>query len=344
MEEPAKPTTARPRHTTVTAGLIIGGSALAVLGVVDQLIGLHSLDTRQALEDFLRRPPGSDLGLDVSSARSALRTVLMVVAGCATASLVLGFGVLRRDHRSRLALTALAVPMFLGGMVTGGLWTSIAASASMLLWLGPSGDWFAGRTPERRPKPEAPRPPAQQQPPPQAPLPPPTSGPAAAPVAAWPHPGTTYPQTPPRAPRRPSTIVTACVLTWSLSGLVIGLMSLTVGVAVAAPDTMWREILRQQPQVADQGISRDEVFAAAQVLGGVGIAWAIVAIVLAALVYRGSNGARVALAVSGYVAAALCLLGTLSSPLMLVPLLVCAGGASLLLRPESRAWCQPPPT
>jgi hypothetical protein len=342
MEEPAKPTTARPRHTTVTAGLIIGGSALAVLGVVDQLVALHSLDTRQALEDFLRRPPGSDLGLDLSSARSALRAVLMVVAGCATASLVLGFGVLRRDHRSRLALTALAVPLFLGGMVTGGLWTSIAASASMLLWLGPSGDWFAGRTPERRPKPEASRAPAQQQPPPQ--VPPPTSGPAAAPMAAWPHPGTAYPQTQPQSRRRPSTLLTACVLTWSLSGLVIGLMSLTVGVAVAAPDTMWREILRQQPQVADQGISRDEVFAAAQVLGIVGIAWAIVAIVLAALVYRGSNGARVALAVSGYVAAALCLLGTLSSPVMLVPLLVCAGGASLLLRPESRAWCQPPPS
>ena len=36
MEEPAKPTTARPRHTTVTAGLIIGGSTLAVLGVVDR--------------------------------------------------------------------------------------------------------------------------------------------------------------------------------------------------------------------------------------------------------------------------------------------------------------------
>jgi hypothetical protein len=341
MTESATP--ARPRHTTVTAGLIIGGSALAVLGVVDQLVGLHSLDTRQALEEFLRRPPGSDLGLDVSSARSALRAVLMVVAGCATASLVLGFGVLRRDHRSRLVLTVLAVPLFLGGMVTGGFWTSITSSASVLLWLGPSGDWFAGRTRERRPQPEAP-PPAAQQPPPPAPLPPPAAGPTSAPMAAWQHPGPTYPQAAPVVRRRPSTILTACVLTWSLSGLVIGLMSLTVGVAVAAPDTMWREILRQQPQLADQGVSRDEVFAAAQVLGIVGIAWAVVAVVLAALVYRGSNGARVALAVSGYAAAALCLLGTLSSPLMLVPLLVCAGGASLLLRPESRAWCQPPPS
>lgn len=163
-------------------------------------------------------------------------------------------------------------------------------------------------------------------------------------MAGWQHPATTDPEALPQGRRRPSAIVTACVMTWSLSGLVIGLMSLTVGVAVAAPDTMWREILRQQPQVADQGISRDEVFAAAQVLGIVGIAWAVVAIVLAALVYRGSNGARVALAVSGYAAAGLSLLGTLSSPLMLVPLLVCAGGASLLLRPESRAWCRPPST
>src|SRR5689334_7292944 len=124
MEQPAPkssgPSSGRPRHTTVTATLIIGGSALAVIGVVDQLGALHSLETRQSLEEFLRRPPGSDLGLGVDAARSALRTVLMVVAGCATAALVLGFGVLRRDHRARLALTALAVPLFLGGLLSGG--------------------------------------------------------------------------------------------------------------------------------------------------------------------------------------------------------------------------------
>src|SRR5690349_1305463 len=222
MEEPAKTTPARPRHTTVTAGLIIGGSALAVLGVADQLVALHSLDTRQALEDFLRRPPGSDLGLDLSSARSVLRTVLMVVAGCATAALVLGFGVLRRDRRSRLVLTVLAGPLFLGGLVTGGLWTSITASASVFLWLGPSGDWFAGRTPERRERPAAPHPTAQQPPPS---FPPPTS----APMATW-QPPQAYPQAMPQVRRRPSSIVTACVLAWSLSGLVIGLLSLTVGV------------------------------------------------------------------------------------------------------------------
>jgi len=333
MQEPAKTTTVRPRHTTVAAGLIIGGSALAVVGVVDQLVGLHSLDTRQALEDFLRRPPGSDLGLDVSSARSALRTVLMVVAGCATAALVLGFGVLRRDHLSRLVLTVLAVPLFLGGMVTGGLWTSVAASASVFLWLGPSGDWFAGRTPPRSERPETPLtsgPPVQSPQPQQPPTP------------AWPNPQP-HPPAIPTARRRPSAIVTACVLAWSLSGLAIGLLTLTVGVVVASPEAMWHEAIRQQPQLADQGLGRDSLLAATLALGIVGIVWSLVAILLAALVYRGSNGARVALAVSGYAAAALCLVGTLSSPLLLVPVMVCAGGASLLLRPESRAWCQPRP-
>ncbi len=341
MDEPAKQT-ARPRHTTVSAGLVIAGSAFAVMGVVDQLVGLHSLETREALEKFLRRPPGSDLGLDLSTARSALRLVLMLVAGCATAALVLGFGVLRRDRRSRLALTILAVPLFLGGLVTGGLWTSVTASASVFLWLGPSGDWFAGRSTQRRASsvPHRPlTPPREQQPPSEQPSPT-ASPPTWQPPPAWqPPPGYLHP-----APRRarPGAVVTACVLTWTLSGLVIGLLSLTVGVVLASPDTLWDEALRQQPQLAAQGLSRQELFTAVQVLGAVGIVWAAAAIVLGALVFRGSNGARIALAASGYVAAGLCLLGTLSSPLLVVPLLVCAAGASLLLRPESRAWCQAP--
>lgn len=369
MAEPPKSTTARPRHTTVAAGLIIGSSALAVLGVVDQLGALHSLATRQTLEDFLRNPPGSGLGLDLSAARSALRGVLMVVAGCATAALVLGFGVLRRDHRARLVLTLLAVPLFLGGLMTGGIWTSVVASASVVLWLGPSGDWFAGRTPTpTRSRTETPsRTGSRPQGDPQAgnqtgsqtgtqtgsqtgqPLTPqpPAGGHEESPApgpASWPAPPAyTRPWTP-TAPvrRRPTAVVTACVLAWSLSGLVIGLMSLTLGAVLASPDMLWREALRQQPQLAEQGLGRGEVFAAAQALGVVGIVWSIAAIILAALVFRGSNGARIALAVSGYAAATLCLLGTLSSPVMLLPLVVCAASASLLLRPESRAWCRSP--
>jgi succinate dehydrogenase/fumarate reductase cytochrome b subunit len=312
--------------------------------VVDQLVGLHSLETRATLQEFLRRPPGSDLGLDLATARSALRLVLMLVAGCATAALVLGFGALRRDRRSRLALTILAVPLFLGGLVTGGLWTSVTASASVFLWLGPSGDWFAGRSPARRTAPGPPRPaiPPQHQQPPSQQLPPASPPPTWQPPAVWQPPAGNVQPPPLRPRRRPGAVVTACVLAWTLSGMVIGLLSLTVGVVLASPDTFWDEALRQQPQLAEQGLSRQELYTAVQALGAVGILWAAAAIILGALVFRGSNGARIALAASGYTAAGLCLLGTLSSPLLVVPLLVCAVGASLLLRPESREWCQAP--
>ena len=348
MDEPARST--RPRHTTFAAGLVIGGSALAVIGVVDQLGALHSLDTREALQKFLDRPPGSDLGMGLDDVRSALRAVLMVVAGCATAALVLGFGVLRRDHRSRLALTVLAAPLFVGGLVTGGVWTTVVAAAAVFLWLGPSGDWFAGRTPRTartptagpsRPRAEEqrPAPPTTAQVPTQQQQPPPHLPPYPAPPPGWQPPA--YVQGPPVQPRRrPGTVLAACVMTWSLSGLAIVLMSLVVGLVAASPDTLWTEALRQRPELADQGFTRDDLVTATLVVGVVAIVWAMVAIVLASLVYHGSNGARVALVVSGCTAAVLCLLGTLSSPLLVLPLVVCAGGASLLLRPEAQAWCR----
>ena len=109
-----------------------------------------------------------------------------------------------------------------------------------------------------------------------------------------------------------------------------------------SPDTLWEEALRQQPQLADEGLGRDYLLTATMMLGVVGIVWAIAAIVLASLVYRGSNGARIGLVVSGFTAAVLCLLGSLSSPLLVLPLMVCAAADSFLLRPEARTWCRRP--
>ena len=44
----------------------------------------------------------------------------MVAAGCATAMVVLGYQTLQRSRGARLALTVLAVPLFISGLATGG--------------------------------------------------------------------------------------------------------------------------------------------------------------------------------------------------------------------------------
>ena len=66
----------------------------------------------------------------------------MVAAGCATAAGILGYQVLRRSKSARLALTVLAAPLFLTGMVTGGFVSSLVAASAVMLWLQPARDWF----------------------------------------------------------------------------------------------------------------------------------------------------------------------------------------------------------
>ena len=45
----------------------------------------------------------------------------MVAGGCAAAAAILGYHVLQRSRGARIALTVLAVPLFVSGLVTGGL-------------------------------------------------------------------------------------------------------------------------------------------------------------------------------------------------------------------------------
>ncbi|HEY0950373.1 hypothetical protein, partial [Nocardioides sp.] len=159
----SRPTPARPRQVTLAAWLIMVGSAIVVAMVFDRIGGLHTLETRDSVERFLAEPPGSDLGIGVDGVITLLRIVSMVTAGCATAAAILGYQVLRRSRSARLALTILAVPLFLTGMVTGGFVSSVVAASAVMLWLQPSRSWFDGTPP---PPPRVPAPPAARETPP----------------------------------------------------------------------------------------------------------------------------------------------------------------------------------
>src|SRR5687767_3583002 len=224
----ASATPPRPRQVTLAATLIMGGSVLVVLTVFDRLAGLHTLETRESIERFLAEPPGNDLGLEVQGVLEILRVFGMVAAGCATAAAILGYQVLQRSRSARLALTLLAVPLFVSGMVTGGFLSSVVAAAAVMLWFQPSRDWFNGVVREGRATPPAgeskgPETPATPVAPPPVPTPRAYPGFGATPdPAATPGEPQPWGAAPPSEPgARPSAVLWAALLTWVSTGLAV---------------------------------------------------------------------------------------------------------------------------
>jgi hypothetical protein len=324
----------RPRQVTMAGWMIMGGSVLVVATVFETLINLNTLETREAVSQFLSEPPGEGLGLDVPGALLVLRTVSMVAAGCATVAAVLGFHVLRRNRSARLGLTVLAVPIFFTGAATGGFLSTVVAMSVLLLWLEPSRNWFDGVRPASAPgRASAGWPPPPPETPPSAP-PAPASTPR-------PHQGFGTPAASPpagRPERRPAAVMWACVLTWVLSGTAALMMGLSALVIALQPDLVFDELRRQNPDFGEQGVTDRAVQIATYVTAGVTVLWALAAVVLAVLVLRRSGWARIALLVSAAGAGGACLVASLGSVLMVLPAFGCAVTFSLLLRPEVRAW------
>ncbi len=328
----------------MAAGMVIAGSVLVVVTVGEQLATINSLETRQLVEEFLSSAPGT--GLDVTQARLALRTALMVVAGCATAAAVLGYHVLQRSHRARLGLSLLAVPLFLGGLATGGFLTSLVVAATALLWLGHSRAWFDGTPiPEPgRPAPREQRPDSPWAPPgstpPRSDLPPPHTGTfGAAPPDAPQDAQQALPPQPSVPARRPDAVVWACVLTWAFSGLTVALLGASLTLMLADPSLIWAELERQNPGlVADSGLTRDDLMRTTYVTLGVAAVWALVAVVLAVLAWRRRTAGRIGLIVCATSAALISVLASFGSALLLVPAFACIATVVLLARADVRAW------
>jgi hypothetical protein len=349
------PVPARPRQVTMAAWLIMGGSVLVLVTVFERVAGLHSLETRESVQQFLAEPPGDGLGIGVSGVLDILRVLCMVAAGCATAAAILGYQVLRRSRSARLALTLLAVPLFLTGLVSGGFTSSLVAASAVMLWFQPARDWFDGVV--REPRPEV----SDRTGPPTAmPRVPPTgprsehgttggpwpgpgpSGPFGAPPPGPPGPFGAAPEMLPRVETdpsvRPPAVVWACALTWVFAGLALVVMVASIAVLATSPDLVFEELHRQNPDLAAQGISDGMLRTATFVVGGVVALWSLAALVLAGLVFRGVNWARVALVVSASGSVACCLLATISQVLLVVPLVASVVTLALLVRPDVRAW------
>lgn len=369
-------TQTRPRQTTFAGGMIVLGSVFLLLTVWESVTSLRGIESRESVEEFVAEPPGSDLGLTVEGTLQILRAVATVAGVCAAVAAVLGVYALRGHRPARIGLSVLAVPLFLSGIVAGGFMSSIVAVAIALLWVSPSREWFRGDPIPDRTPPEAPRPPVWPPPPPhegsdsadtsvgssaggQASAGgPPADGAQSGPggqagsgvQAGWPGQQTATPDRPaqhgtwpslpstPAPDRRPEGVTLAFVLTLVSAGLVLLLTGISVLVMAVSPDLMWEEVQRQQPDLADQGVTQGLLQTTTYVMGGFLILWAAAAIVLAFLTLRRNRGAARALTASAAASAVLCVIGTFASLLLALPAFASIITLAALRRPEVRAW------
>ena len=346
-------TPARPAQVTLAGWLVVGGSVLVVLLAFSEVAGLRSLETREAVEEYLGRPPGDSLGLGVQGVLDLLRVASMVTAASAAASAILGWQALQRSKGARVALSVLAVPLFVSGIFVtgitgGGVIPAMVTAAVVMLWFQPARDWFDGtvRTPPPAPLPPPAREPVGQEPVGREPvgsdqlrdLPPPTAPPLhPAPYAARPaSPSVARGPAAASAPRPPA-VRWACILTWVFSAPALALFGDTLIAMLLDPQQMVDEMHQQNAEIAEQfsdGAIQVVLYATC---AGI-ILWSVAAIWLAVLVWRRTSWAAPLLMVSAGAAGALCVLGVVASFLFAIPLAGCAAAFALLLRPESRAW------
>ena len=211
----------------------------------------------------------------------------MVAAGCAAAAAILGFHVLKRNRAARLgADRARRARSSSAGCVLGGFLSSLVAVSRGHALAGAVARLVRrqGAAPRRPSGPSRPPPPAGRPPPPRhlrtraapglrlgpsglrvgpvrrqrpagvrpaaagrAPVPRPTAVPRRTPPP-WPAPGAA-------AGPRPAAVLVACVVTWVFSSLAVLLMVGTALVVAADPDLLFDEMYRQNPDLADQGLT-----------------------------------------------------------------------------------------
>ena len=369
----------RPRQVTVAGWLIILASVGLVVTVWQQIATIHSITTREAMEAVISEPPFDAFRLEVDEVLDWVRVMSMISGACATATAILGWQALQRSKGARVALSVLAVPLFLAGVGSGAVLSTAIAVAVAWLWLQPARDWFEGvwrpapPEEERRAAPpvqDRTQQPAQQptQQPAQQPaagpsgsggdsgpppyhgwasvpashLPPPTSPPAAPHLA----PPVTQPFPVPAAGApmaRPRAVIGAAVLTWVFSVAVVSLFLYGVVQLLDDPQRIIDELERQDPQLVEQsGVTVGMVRAMVVAMAAVVALWGLAACVLAVFVVRRRRWARILLLISAGGAGILMILGALAGTYLALPAFACAGTFGLLLRRDVVAWFRAP--
>jgi hypothetical protein len=183
-----------------------------------------------------------------------------------------------------------------------------------------------GEQPAQQQSPYGEQPPQQQTPYGQ-PAQPPPYGQQPAPYGqpAYGQPG--YPYGGPASDERPGSVTAAAVITLVFSGLSLLLYAFILIALIVARDEVM-DAITQEPDFEDLGISADSAFGAIVAFVAVFLVWCLIACILAALVLRRSNAARITLVVSSAMTAVFSLL-SITSIVSVVTLL--AGIAVIVL-------------
>lgn len=372
----SKPTTQRPPQVTFAAGLVVAGSLFVVLGNFSRVSTLRSLDNRELVEELVSEPALGGLGLSVEDGFTFLYASLVVGAVFAAMAAVFGGYALTGSRPARLGATLVAVPMFLSGLVNAGFTTALVAAAASMLWLSPGREWFRdgvwtppappgrddravrpaggphgqsrhGQPPyDRAPHDPTPHDPVGQTGGPRHPGPRP-SLPAEGAAQPGPHPGwlagpagqpAPHHRRPAEAGPRPQSLRTVLLLT-VLGGLAASFSY--VRAAVTADHGEQFETFREQfPGLVEQaGYTADMFRVANYVTAGMMVLWAVAAVVLAVLVLRRQEWARILLLVSAALTAPFCLLSGLAGDvLLLLPGVAALVTFVALRQPDVKAW------
>lgn len=319
------PASTRPRHTSFALWLVIVSGVVAVMTAYDAMAGLHSLDTREMLEDLVAEPAWAGTGITVATAREMMRWSALITGAGAVAAVILAAYCFKGERPYRLALSAIAVPVTFAGFPIGGFSTTVIGVSALMLWLQPSRAWFNG---DPIPEPRS----AHDE----------TGGReqhvagTSAPDAAWaaPDPAARVAG----AARPPLSAMRAAILSSVFAGgTMVILLAVTV-MLVASPDAILADLRAQDPEVFEQGLSERQVVVALVVMLAMMAAWCAAALVLAYLVVRGKEWARICLAFSAGAAGLIFALVSTMNPLMLVGVLACALTLVQLSRPETARW------
>lgn len=343
----------RPREVTWASWLIMAGSVVVVLTAFDRIAGLHTLEARSAVEEFLAEPPGQGLGLSVDRALDLIKVLTMVAGATAAATAILGYQAMQRSKSARLILAILAVPLFIGGLAAGGFMASLVAAAVVWLYLQPARDWFDGIARPTAPQIEAaaqggPRPMVGFGRSPGGGSSGGSSGGSAGSTSST----ATLTQTgvppanlsqasPPAA--RPAPLVWACSITWGVCGLAVLFLGAVILVMATIPEALFDELRAQDPNFAAAGLSDGEIASASIVSSSILLVWCLVSITFAVFAFQRARWARIALMASAAGSAALCLVGVLASAVLLVPLALSVVTVALLVRPQTVSWFRPVP-
>ena len=363
----SQPTKQRPPQVTLASGIIIFASVVVVLSAWERVSTLGSLETQQAITEFLAEPRFAALGLDVGSTSQLLRISCLIAAASACATAILGWYVRKPDRAARLGLTIFAVPVFITGFPAGGLSGSFVAAGAAMLWLVPAKEWFAtgqwtpppaadkggGRRSllgdrgdrDTRPGPGSTRS-TDAFPPPTSAAPPPAARPFGEPR--------TQPEPSSQAPAalwqqhhqaelhdRPGAMIAAFVITVVTAGGLLTLSLLWLAVAGLSPDFL-RSVLEQRPDLFDEGLDLQEVRQTVVAYAAAFIVWCVVALTLAGFAMARRDWARRGLMVVAAFSAGGCVVFALTLPLVLIPAAAAVATVVCLRRVEVRRWFSPP--